>query len=176
MGQDTGIKLREFQAADIKMLAETFCFPWTSLQHSVEKWTRYHKEHHEGVRYVALLEMQKSVIGYGSLLFFSDYPEFRSQDIPEIHDVWIHEAFRNQGLGRALIGHLEEKALRLKIKKIGLGVGLYKDYGPAQILYAKLGYLPDGNGATYKESAVVPGQHYPVDDDLILWLTKELRS
>jgi hypothetical protein len=37
-----------------------------------------------------------------------------------------------------------------------------------------MGYAPDGHGVTYKCTSVVPGETYPVDDDLIFWLTKPL--
>jgi len=37
-----------------------------------------------------------------------------------------------------------------------------------------MGYQPDGNGITYKGAWVVPGEQYPVDDDLLFWLTKTL--
>lgn len=62
----------------------------------------------------------------------------------------------------------------LGYKKIGLAVGLYADYGPAQKLYFKLGYIPDGFGITYEYAQVIPGQSYCVDDSLLLWLTKSL--
>ncbi len=53
-------------------------------------------------------------------------------------------------------------------------MGLYRDYGPAQQLYFQLGYLPEGNGITYKGQPTTPGQSYPLDDHLILWLVKVL--
>ena len=59
-------------------------------------------------------------------------------------------------------------------KQIGIGVGLYKDYGRAQNLYVHLGYVPDGQGVTYKYLPIVPGESYPIDDDLIIWLKKDL--
>jgi hypothetical protein len=34
----------------------------------------------------------------------------------------------------------------------------------------------DGNGITYKGQPTVPGQTYPLDDDLIFWLVKALPS
>jgi hypothetical protein len=58
--------------------------------------------------------------------------------------------------------------------QIGIGVGLYNGYGRAQKLYVGLGYVPDGGGATYKGKRVVPGDSYPVDDDLLIWLKKDL--
>ena len=57
---------------------------------------------------------------------------------------------------------------------MGIGVGLYPDYGPAQRLYAKLGYRPDGRGIAYNERTVAPGETVRLDDDLVLWMTKPL--
>lgn len=57
---------------------------------------------------------------------------------------------------------------------VGIGVGLYTDYGASQRFYVKRGYIPDGRGATYKYNAVMPGENYPLDDDLIVWFTKTL--
>ena len=40
---------------------------------------------------------------------------------------------------------------------VGIGVGLYPDYGSAQRLYIKRGYLPDGHGATYNYESNMGG-------------------
>lgn len=45
--------------------------------------------------------------------------------------------------------------------EIGVGVGLYRDYGQAQQLYFQLGYI-EGNGITYKGQSA------------ILWMIKPL--
>jgi hypothetical protein len=50
----------------------------------------------------------------------------------------------------------------------------HADYGSAQRLYVRLGYLPDGRGVTYNYQPTVAGQSYPLDDELILWLKKAL--
>jgi hypothetical protein len=54
------------------------------------------------------------------------------------------------------------------------GVGLYEDYGNAQSLYFKLSYCSDGNGITYNYKKVPPGKTATIDDDLCLWLTKNI--
>lgn len=59
---------------------------------------------------------------------------------------------------------------------IGLGVGLYKDYGNAQRMYTARGYILDGRGMMYNNIPVIPGQLVMVDDDLLLYLTKDLQS
>ena len=75
---------------------------------------------------------------------------------------------------RKVIQYLEEAARAGNHKQLGIGVGLYKDYGQAQKLYVQMGYTPDGMGVTYKYQPVVPGKSYFVDDDLVIWLKKDL--
>ena len=166
--------IRKMQPLDIPPLVETFTFSWSSHEATLKKWTEYFAEQKEGKRVVYVIEKERQLVGYASLLYISQYPLFRERGIPEIHDVWIHEEFRQKGFGKLLILHLEKIARKEKYQRVGLGVGLYQDYGPAQILYSQLGYLPDGHGITYKTAYVVPGNGYPVDDELILWLTKSL--
>jgi hypothetical protein len=67
-----------------------------------------------------------------------------------------------------------KKALKENNKQVGIGVGLYKDYGFAQKLYVRIGYIPDGNGVTYKYQPATSGDSCPVDDDLIIWFKKDL--
>ena len=59
--------------------------------------------------------------------------------------------------------------------KVGIGFGLYKDYGAAQSIYIKRGYLPNKEGVTYNYQNVIPGRSYPIDDDLVLWFVKNLK-
>lgn len=166
--------IREIREADLHAIAETFCFPWTTPQASIEKWSQYFTEHQAHKRTVYVVEHEGAIIGYASLLRQSAYANFRNAGVPEIHDVWIAEPFRKQGFGKKLILHLEAMALKEGCKQIGLGVGLYRDYGQAQRLYTRLGYVPDGKGITYNYSCVIPGKDYPADDELLLWLIKPL--
>ena len=166
--------IREMNQDDIEVLTQIFCFPWSSLQETREKWQHYYTEQESRTRTVCLLEVEGRLFGYGSLLRVSKYSDFKNANIPEINDAWISEEMRNRGSGKMLILHLEDMARREGYKQIGIGVGLYQDYGPAQALYFKLGYVPDGKGITYKAIPVVPGEQYPIDDDLILWLRKPL--
>ncbi|MNE83608.1 hypothetical protein D3C80_1804350 [compost metagenome] len=58
---------------------------------------------------------------------------------------------------------------------VGIGVGLYASYGPAQRLYAGRGYIPDGRGISYKDELVEKGSMVRVDDELALYMIKEKR-
>lgn len=159
-------------AEDLDTLIEEYSFPWEALEKTQEKWNRYYTEHQNEKRTVALLKANKKIVGYGSLLYTPECPFF--SDTPEISDVWIHEKHRRVGLGSSLIHWFENLAKKKGYKDIGIGVGLYSDYGPAQKLYVKLGYVPDGNGITYQCQKTIPGEPYPLDDDLVLWLKKIL--
>ncbi|MBA3236993.1 MAG: GNAT family N-acetyltransferase [Parachlamydiaceae bacterium] len=165
--------IRSLRQEDIKVLADLY-FPWTSHKETFEKWSRNLKEQDEGIRLSCIVEYQNKIAGYGNLLRYSEYPLFRDKKIPEINDVWIYDQYRKKGFGTCLINHFEKLAQGEHYTQIGIGVGLYQDYGAAQKLYFELGYKPDGRGVTYKGKTGIPGESYPLDDDLILWLVKSL--
>lgn len=159
---------------DLKEIIKKFKFPWTSSEATKAKWDAYFFEQKIGRRIVCLARWKDELIGYGSLLKDSKYPYFKASGIPEIHDVWISEEWRDHGFGRQLIGYLEFLAQKEKYQLVGIGVGLYEDYGRAQRLYIQLGYIPDGKGVTYQYHKASPGNSYPLDDDLVIWLIKKL--
>ena len=164
--------IRSMKETDTERMVKNFCYPWSSKEQTQVKWERYYQEQKDQIRTVGIIEKEGHLVGYGSLLRQSKYLHF--QQIPEINDLWIDQSYRKQGLGTKLINWLEGLARKEGYKQIGLGVGLYKDYGSAQKLYSRLGYKPDGQGITYHYKSVVPGKQYTVDDDLILWLIKTL--
>jgi hypothetical protein len=47
---------------------------------------------------------------------------------------------------------------------------------PAQRLYGRRGYIPDGRGACQGQRPLRRGTQVTMDDDLIIWLTKDLVS
>lgn len=105
----------------------------------------------------------------------SDYPYFKKNDIPEINDLNVFSAFRNKGIAGRIIDELEA-AISETHDTVGIGVGLFSDYGTAQRLYCKKGYIPDGHGLQYNYEQVQPGTHVFVDDDLNLYYTKQLNG
>lgn len=171
--KDDTIQIKLAEKKDIPLLIKKF--PISFCEETVEsKWKRYLEEQKQQIRKLYIVSNKEEIIGYGSLLYVSENPFFRERNLPEIHDVWVEEKMRGNRIGRKLITFLEDKAREEGFGEVGLGVGLYKDYGRAQRLYAKLEYIPDGNGITYDGKLVVPGESYRIDDDCILWLTKVL--
>ncbi len=102
------------------------------------------------------------------------YSLYRKLGIPEIQDLNVLPKFRRRGIATKLIDWCETRARAQKCELIGISVGLSKDFGPAQILYTKKGYIPDGNGVTYDREAVRAEKSYPIDDNLSLMMIKNL--
>ena len=113
-------------------------------------------------------------VGFGMLNFEPKYSLYQKLEIPEIQDVNVIPDARQQGVATALVMAFENIADDQGVKQIGISVGLTKDYGPAQRLYVKLDYMPDGNGITYDREGVTFGQSYTADDDLCLMMVKDL--
>lgn len=111
--------------------------------------------------------------GHVKVVWQSDYIFFRDNGIPEIQDLNVLPGFRRQGIGEGLVAEAED-VIRERSFVAGIGVGLYADYGSAQRMYTRRGYIPDGRGVMYDGQPVTPGQAYPVDDALILYLTRRL--
>lgn len=168
------LEIHVLRSIDLNELVTLFCFPWTTFETTQAKWETYLSQQKTGDRIVCIAKWKDQFVGYGSLLKNSNYRNFKSSGIPEIHDVWISEEYRGCGCGRKLVSYLEGLAQKENYPTIGIGVGLYKDYGRAQKLYVGLGYIPDGEGVTYHYQATTPGNTYSLDDDLVIWLKKKL--
>lgn len=168
MNHDLTIKLLEKE--DIDTIVNAFAASnWTKKPAST--FEGYLAEQNAEQRIVWLAYHNNIFAGYVTLKWQSDYPYFKECNIPEIKDLNVLPNFRNQGVGSTLLD-IAEKAAFERSDKIGIGVGLYPDYGSAQRLYVKRGYIPDGKGITYEHKTVSPGETAILDDELILWMVK----
>ena len=165
------IEIRAFEEKDISILVKEFArHHWHKPQSTFDLY--WHEQTiNERFMWVALHNGQ--LAGYVTLKWSSYYQSFKEQDIPEIMDLNVLPPYRNKGIGTQLLKAAERLAAT-RSHVVGLGVGLYGDYGNAQKLYIKKGYMPDGRGVTYNYQTVVPGDSAPVDDDLVLWFKKDL--
>lgn len=155
--------IRPLIETDIPKIVSRYSFPWSTPEKTKALWDTYYREQEDKVRTVAVIEKNGEILGYGSLLRKPECPFFAQRNIPEVNAIWIDEEHRRKGLGTALIKWIENLASHEGYNEIGIGVGLYRDYGPAQQLYFQLGYLPEGNGITYKGEPTISGQSYPLD-------------
>jgi Acetyltransferase (GNAT) family len=81
---------------------------------------------------------------------------------------------RRRGVATLLMDAAEQLARERGVATLGITVGLFDEYGPAQRLYGRRGYVPDGRGACRGQVPLREGMRVTMDDDLIIWLTKEV--
>ncbi len=141
----------------------------------VGQFRRYLAEQAAGERVVLVARVGHAFAGYLTLLLTSAYRPFAERGIPEIQDLNVLPEFRRRGIATALLREAEMLAAKHH-DAIGIGVALHRDYGPAQRLYIKLGFIPDGRGVAYDARTLEPMKAVPVDDRLTLYLTKSLWS
>jgi GNAT superfamily N-acetyltransferase len=116
-----------------------------------------------------------SYFGHLKLVWKPECLEFRNNNIPEIKDLNVIPEMRRQGIATELIARAESLA-STKCKAIGISVGLHYWYGPAQRLYAKHGYIPDGRGIYFNNVQVGAKDTVIANDELVLRLVKELKG
>ena len=165
----TTCSIRKMQESDIKNLSRGFISQgWPSRE---EILTRYFKEQESGEREVLVAEVESAVAGYITILPSAKHGPF-AEIYPELSDFNVFESFRNQGIGNLLMEEAE-KRVKLVSDKVTLGVGLHSGYGPAQRLYIKRGYIPDGTGVWYRNQPLEMNATSQNNDDLVLYLVKE---
>ena len=123
---------------------------------------------------VVLMALQNdSYIGHCKIQWTSSYPHFKQNGVPEIQDLNVLPSHQRQGAAGLLLDEAERRIAQ-RSNVVGIGFGLYADYGAAQRIYIKRGYIPDGNGIAYLERPVAKGSEVRLDDNLVLYLSKTL--
>lgn len=163
--------VRSLEQKDIPFIVASFVeLGWDK---PASLYQKYLEEQNNNERSVWVAWDNNIFLGYVTLKWVSEYEPFKLQNIPEIKDLNVLPRFRRNGLGSHLLNVVEKEASD-KSQTVGLGVGLFSDYGDAQRVYVKRGYVPDGKGITYKNKIVNWNDLIHVDDDLVLWFTKKI--
>lgn len=165
------IEIRYLEQQDIPIIVSAFTQIGWSKPASL--FQNYLKDHEDKTRFVWVAFDGSQFMGYVTLNLKSEYIYFRGLNIPEINDLNVLPQSRKNGVGSALLDVAEVQAKKIN-ETVGIGVGLNPDYGDAQRLYVKRGYVPDGKGVSYLYEPVVWEKEYRVDDDLVLWFLKYL--
>lgn len=165
------IHFRELNENDPEVISNSF--KDQGWEKPVDLYLRYLEEQRNGDRVSIIAEVDGIFSGYVNVLWNSYYPSFNEKAIPEINDFNVLVKYHRQGIGSKLMDKAEE-IIKERSDIAGIGVGLFSDYGNAQILYAKRGYIPDGRGIHNGEQYVGYGESVIIDDDVSLYLTKKL--
>lgn len=167
---ETTCLIRKMQTSDVKELSQGFINQgWPGRE---EILARYFLEQECEEREVLVAEVGGALVGYVTILPCAKQGPF-AEIYPELSDFNVFEPFQNQGIGNFLMEEAE-KRVKLISDKVTLGVGLHSGYGPAQRLYIKRGYIPDGSGVWYQNHR--PAMDATCEDigDLVLYLSKDL--
>ncbi len=165
----TTCSIRKMQESDIKDLSRGFISQgWPGRE---EILARYFLEQECGEREVLVAEVEGALAGYITILPCAKQGPF-AEIYPELSDFNVFEPFQNQGIGNLLMKEAE-KRVKLISDKVTLGVGLHSGYGPAQRLYIKRGYIPDGTGVWYRNQPLEMNATSQNNDDLVLYLSKK---
>ena len=166
------LHIRLLDAGDIQPIADAFqTLGWNK---PASRYERYLSEQQSGDRVVFVAFENNIFAGYVTLNWLAEYPPFRDKNIPEIRDFNVLPQFRRRGIGTRLM-EAAEQTVAQRLPVVGLGVGLDPDYGAAQRLYVRQGYIPDGRGLYTNGVWVKWGTQVTVDENLALYFTKQLR-
>jgi ribosomal protein S18 acetylase RimI-like enzyme len=166
------IKIRSMKESDIAVISKYISdLGWGSKTETLKK---YLNEQSTGERDVFIAEYNGELAAYVTVQWKSTYKPFLENNIPEIKDLFAFYDYRNKGIATKLMDKAESRIKEKGYQTVGLGVGLYSDYGTAQRMYVKRGYNFDGLGINYDGEILKPGTNVRVDDSLGLCMTKEL--
>jgi GNAT superfamily N-acetyltransferase len=169
---DETFEIRQVRPEELPAVREMFTREvWVDGGEAAE---RHFEDHAEGGGETFIAWAGDVFAGYVTIRWVSRNPRFRKANIPLIHDLLVFEQFQRRGIASALLD-AAEALIATRATHAGITVGLFDDYGPAQRLYAKRGYIPDGRGACQGLRPLTLGEAVTVDHDLIIWLTKALR-
>ncbi len=122
----------------------------------------------------ALLALYNGEIaGYVFLYYECRWGGLSNCGLPCVIDLIVFEKYRKNGIATALMDIAEDIA-KDHSNKVYLDVCLNSEYGAAQRLYIKRGYIPDGKGVYYEEKVCETNAICKNDDELTLCLVKEL--
>ena len=170
--QKIKLLIRLLESDDIPEIAKAF--QQLGWDKPALQYERYLMEQALEIRDVYIAFTEEQFVGYLTVCWTSSYEPFRKEKIPEIVDFNVLPKFRRQGFGTQLMDKAESEIAKLS-PIAGIGVGMTPDYGAAQRLYILRGYVPDGRGLWHRGHYLQHGEEITVDDNMALYLTKELR-
>lgn len=114
-------------------------------------------------------------VGYISVYYEAEKGPFAGKGVPGIEDFGVLSTHRRRGVGNRLMEAAEQIAAQC-CGRVWLAVGLHHWYGPAQRMYGKRGFIPDGSGVWYGDKVAEAYAAVSNDDELNLYLVKELAA
>ncbi len=144
---------------------------WTHQK--IEKYLKRLDDAQSGKCIALIAEYEGNVAGYFNVYPNSEGGSFGGKGLPELVDFGVLKKYRNHGIGNTLMQVAEDIA-RQYANVVYLGVGLHRDYGAAQRLYIKRGFVPDGSGLWWNGKQLEPYAEMKNDDETAIYMSKKL--
>lgn len=147
---------------------------WNKPAELYENYLKLQQEKKRKIIVAFIQEANQNVFaGYLTIQWQSNYLPFKKAKIPEIVDLNVLKIYQRRGIASRLI-QLAEASILEHSNTAGIGFGLVNDYGAAQRLYVRLGYIPDGRGIIQDNKTLHYGDQVTLGDGPVLYLTKVL--
>ncbi len=172
--QDDELVIRDMEEAD----AQSFYDEYTAQgwHPEVEYYLMRMKDHAAGKCIALTAVYHGQPAGCVYVYLTAHEGPFNGKGWPIIVDFSVLQKCQRKGIGSRLMDVAEQIAAQ-HADTVCLGVGLCREYGSAQRMYARRGYIPDGSGVWYQDKQCVQYETVcTVDDDLVLYLSKQLHG
>lgn len=171
--QDNDLVIRNMEEADAQILTDEYTAQ--GWHPDVEYYLMRIREQAEEKCIALTAEFQSHPAGNVYLYLNANGGPFKGKEWPIIVDFGVLKKYQRKGIGNRMMDVAEQLAAQYA-DTVCLGVGLSREYGTAQRMYAKRGYIPDGSGVWYQDKQCVQYETVcTVDDDLVLYMAKELK-
>lgn len=172
--RDEALIIRDMEETDAQIFYEEYTAQ--GWHPEVEYYLMRMREQTEGKCIALTAVYHGHPAGAVYVYFNANEGPYKDKNWPYIVDFSVLQKYRRKGVGSRLMDAAERIAAG-HADIVCLGVGLCREYGSAQRMYAKRGYIPDGSGVWYRDKPCVQYETVcTVDDDLVLYLTKTLGS
>ena len=172
--QDDELVIRSMEEADARVFNDEYTAQ--GWHPEVEYYLMRVREQSEGKCVALTAVYQGKPAGAVYVYLNANEGPFKGTDWPIIVDFGVLQKYQRKGIGSRLMDVAEQIAAK-HADTVCLGVGLCGEYGSAQRMYAKRGYIPDGSGVWYRDVQCVQYETVcTIDDDLVLFMEKKLRG
>jgi len=166
------ILIRDMLESDTEIITEEEHLQgW--VHQKVEKYKQRLQDVAAGKCVALVAEYKGNIAGYFNVYFNTMCSLFGGQGYPELIDLGVLKKYRNHGIGNILM-QVAENISRKYGDIVVIGVGLHRDYGAAQRMYVKRGFIPDGSGIWWRGKPLEPYADMKNDDEVTLYMTKKL--
>ena len=172
--QDENLVIRDMEAADAQILNDEYTAQ--GWHPDIDYYHMRMREHAEGKCVALTAVYQGHPAGAVYVYFSAQEGPFKGKGWPEIVDFGVLQKYQRKGIGNRMMDTAEQIASQ-HADTVCLGVGLCREYGTAQRMYVKRGYIPDGSGVWYQNKQCIQYETVcTIDDDLVLFLSKRLHG